>query len=153
MVFIVYGRLRSILNFWKLYGRQTVGLVFVVLLAAGGFFLFRKGWYDYGVISDGTKAVFTQNVFGEKPVIDAENRRILQGEVVKLTELASARDGNGDDLTDRLIFTDAEGKRLSGYLNTDIPGQYRIRICVQSPFDGQKNEKEVLVLVDGRVSK
>lgn len=86
-------------------------------------------------------------------MIDAENRRILQGEAVKLTELASARDGNGDDLTDRLIFTDAEGKRLSGYLNTDIPGQYWIRICVQSPFDGQKNEKEVLVLVDGRVSK
>ena len=149
----MHGGLRTILNFCKLYGRQTVGLVLIVLLAAGGFCLFRKGWYDYGVISDETKAVFTQNVFGEKPVIDAENRRILQGEVVKLTELASARDGNGDDLTDQLVFTDVAGKRLSGCLNTDIPGQYRIRICVQSPFSGQKNEKEILLLVDGRVNK
>ncbi|MCM1441879.1 MAG: hypothetical protein NC131_22105 [Roseburia sp.] len=140
------------LNFLTLYGKQAAAVLFAVGLVTGGFCLFWKGWRDYGIVSDGAGVVFTQSIFEEKPVIDAKSRRVRQNETVKWTELATARDGNGDDLTDRLVFTDPEGKQLSGYVDSRVPGQYPIRIRVRSPVSGQESEKEILILVDGRVS-
>lgn len=129
-------------------------MIFTGSLTAGVILLLWKAWYDYGMAPDGAKAAFTRNgVWEEKPVIDAVSRRVCQGESVRLTDLASARDGSGDDLTDQLIFSDASGRRLSGYLNTAVPGEVPIHIRIISPDTGMQSEKRILVLIDGRVKE
>ncbi len=142
----------NILNIWELYGKKALGLILAALFAFGIFWLIRKAWYDYGMVPDGARASFTRNgMWEEKPVIDAVSRRICQGETVKLTELASARDRDGDDLTDQLTFSDAAGRRLTGCLDTSVPGEMPIYIRIKSPDTGMESEKQILILVDGRV--
>lgn len=138
-------------NIFKLYGKNCIWILLAGMLAAGGIFLLQIEWKKYGIADDGARARFSQLVFhNEKPAIDAVSRRVLQGERVFVRELAAARDANGDDLTDRLHFQDKEGCELTGYLNTEIPGQYPVIISVRSPYTGKENRKTILILVDGR---
>lgn len=141
-------------NFFTLYGKYCLSILFMMSMAIGSFFLFRLIWQQYGIVSDGGKADFAQNpLWGEEPVIDVRSCRFLQNQKVELVSLASARDVNGDDLTSELMFQDAEGNQLSGYLNTETPGIYSLFIYVRSLVTGRESSKNITVLVDGRVSE
>lgn len=141
-------------NFFTLYGKYCLSILFMMSMAIGSFFLFRLIWQQYGIVSDGGKADFAQNpLWGEEPVIDVRSCRFLQNQKVELVSLASARDVNGDDLTSELMFQDVEGNQLSGYLNTETPGIYSLFIYVRSLVTGRESSKNITVLVDGRVSE
>lgn len=141
-------------NFYTLYGKYCFGLLFMGFLAVGVFFLFRQIWHQYGVASDGGKTGFLQEqLWEEEPVIDVRSCRFLQNQEVDLASMASARDVNGDDLTAQLIFQDKEGNGLSGYLNTEKPGIYPLTVLVHSSLTGRESRKNIIVLVDGRVSE
>ena len=141
-------------NFYTLYGRYCLGILLMGLVVIGGFFLFRQTWQQYGIVSDGGKAGFVQNsLWEDDPVIDVRNSRFLQNQKVELISMASARDVNGNDLTDQLVFQDAEGNELSGYLDTEKPGIYSLLIHVRSLVTGRESRKKIIVLVDGRVSE
>lgn len=141
-------------NFFTLYGKHCLCILFMMSMAIGSFFLFRLIWQQYGIVSDGGKADFAQNTsWGEEPVIDVRSCRFLQYQKMELVSLASARDVNGDDLTSELMFQDAEGNQLSGYLNTETPGIYSLFIYVRSLVTGRESSKNITVLVDGRVSE
>ena len=84
-------------------------------------------------------------------MIQAENRRFLQGQSVAIASLASARDVNGNDLTDRVICQEEDGTVLSGYLDTERPGIYPLVIRVLSLVTGGESKRKILILVDGRV--
>lgn len=142
------------INFGKLYGKWCITILMTSLLVMGAVALLRKEWRSYGIVADGGKAAFTQNsAWGEEPVIDARSCRLAQGEPVKLTELISARDGDGSDLTEALHFQDRSGNELSGNLDTGTPGEYPVTITVKSPRTGKEGRKKILILVDGRVSE
>lgn len=140
--------------FFSIYGKWCSGFVLTVLMLSGVFILLRIGWKFYGIAADGGKAgVLQSSLREEPPVIEARSCRLIQNTEVKFTELASARDGNGDDLTDELLFFDRNGNSLSGYMDTKTPGKYVVTIVADSLFNGKRSRKDIVVLVDGSVSE
>ncbi len=139
-------------EFGSLYGKVCFRILFIFLLAAASFFLFRWAWHQYGIASDGGAAGLMGNqTWDGRPVIHAESCRFPQGQRVELTSLASARDVNGDNLTDKIIYQKEDGSRLSGCLDTESPGIYPLVIRVLSPITGGESKRNIIVLVDGRV--
>lgn len=129
-----------------------IALFGLFILMAGG--LFYCEWGSYGIAEDGAKPDFAGDTYrGGKPVINAMERRIFQNERVAVKELAEAVDEKGESLAEHIHFYDSEGKELSGFLNTSVPGQYEITVLAQSPDTGRSVRKTIRILVDGRVEK
>ena len=142
----------AVYEFYSLYGKYCFRFLFFIFLAAGSIFMFRWAWLRCGIASDGGSAgLGGKQVWDGRPVIHAENRRFLQGQSVAIASLASARDVNGNDITDRVIFQEEDGTVLSGYLDTERPGIYPLVIRVLSPVTGGESKRNILILVDGRV--
>lgn len=139
-------------NFIILYGKWCGFSVFIMVLACGAYILLKGEWNQYGIAADGGKINFNQTfLWEEKPAIDARDCRVLQNQRVKFSDLGSARDSDGEDITDLLCFSDSAGAVHSDYLDTRTPGRYALTISVCSPRSGKTNKKDIIVLVDGRV--
>jgi hypothetical protein len=132
---------------------RNVILVAVALLVSAGIILFVWWqWEHYGVISEKEKIVFEEPA-GESqmPSIYAVNRRVKQGEQVSLKSMARAVDADGSDLSSQLECYGADGRRLTGNIDTKVPGQYVLTWRVKSICNGKRVQKKMIVLVDGRV--
>lgn len=140
------------MRFFGMYRKIVKAVLAPVLLAviAGGVFYY--GWNRYGVAEDRVKSDFKEPVFhAGQLVIYAIDRRVLQNEKVLVRELATARDENGGSLTEYIHFFNSEGRELSGYLDTSVPGKYDIKILAKNPATGKSVRKTICILVDGRI--
>lgn len=137
-----------------LYGKPLFGIGLLLFLLTGSVVLLWSGWNRFGIPVDGTTTtVRFQNpsLMSEIPVIEAQNRRICQGEEICVSDLAVARDVNGEDISGRLVFQNEKGDLIKGRFNTKKPGEYTVVISVKSRITAKENKKSILVLVDGKV--
>lgn len=141
-------------SFFREYGKTLLIIAFFVLLilAAGG--MFYREWGNCGIVEDGIKPDFAGGTYDrKKSIIYAVNRRVFQDERIAVEELAEVRDKDGERMTEQVCFYNNEGERLSGMLNTSVPGKYKITVQAENPDTGQRVRKTICVLVDGRVAK
>ncbi len=137
-----------------LYGKTLFGMGLLLFFLTGSVVLLQSGWNHFGIPADGTTAVVwlrNPSLMGEVPVIEAQNRRICQGEKVYVNDLAVARDVNGEDISGRLVFQNEKGDLIKDRFNTEKPGKYTVVISVKSRITAKENKKSILVLVDGKV--
>lgn len=134
------------------YGeRILMGLLYFGIFT-GIFFLVYRGLRTYGVVENTSmeKMNVTMDIL-EAPTLYTRNRSFSQGEIVKVSELATARDGDSTDISAHIRFYTKEGKRVQGFFDTQTPGSYEIRVSVCSPVTEKETKQNILVLIDGRV--
>lgn len=144
--------------FLHIYGKTALSLAVMVLLSAGLALFLGKGVGQYGTVPDRRVAVREkagQRTFhaDTKPVLDVNSIRLIQGEKRKINSMASAQDIDGMELSDSICFTDREGQVLNGFFDTSTPGCFPVTVSVCSKITGEKTQKTVYILVDGRVDE
>lgn len=123
-----------------------------LLLSAMVCMLIWWQWRDYGVVEEQEKTVFhSPEKSNVTPQIYAVSRRVMQNEKIEVSGLAKATDVDGCDLSRELCCYDEKGNRISGLFDTHSPGKFLLRWVVRSRVNGRQAEKQILVLVDGRV--
>ncbi len=110
-------------------------------------------WQHYGVAKeDNTLAWDMTETDSQYPEIYSVNKRVTQGEKVSVSDLAQAKDTDGSDLSGSLMCYDQDGDEILGDLDTSTPGVYHITWKVRSAITGRSVQKQMIILVDGRVS-
>lgn len=88
-----------------------------------------------------------------EPELYTDNRKVKQGETLLTQNLAKARDEQGEDISNKIIYKNEKGNMLGRKIDTTKPGIQKLTAWVQSPISGCKVSRCFLVLVDGRVKK
>ncbi|MCH5252267.1 MAG: hypothetical protein J1F22_04775 [Lachnospiraceae bacterium] len=138
--------------FFKVYGRESIVILAVLLVLSAMSLLFFREWKSFGIPEDGKSVGFSEKIAEKpRPVIMALNQRVMQGEKIAVGRLAAAWEENGQDLSKDIHIYDTDGRELKRLLNTKVPGKYELEIVVKSPVTGLESRKKITVLVDGRV--
>lgn len=143
--------------FLRIYGRTALSLAATVLLSTGLAVFLGRGFGQYGTVPDRSVAVREmagqkKSMAEHKPVLDVKSIRLIQGEKRTVESMASARDIDGRELGDSICFTDGDGHMLNGFFDTSTPGCFPVTVSVCSKISGEKIQKTVYILVDGRVN-
>jgi hypothetical protein len=154
---IVLCRRNGMMNmrgFLHIYGKTVIGIAGMIILSVGLMTIIWLGWGNGAVMSGWSASAEksgedeTQSI-GE-PVLYAKSLRVLQGQRLLLSSVATAKDVNGDNLDSAICFTDQDGKTLTQNFDTSEPGCYSLTVSVCSRKTGRKVRKTVTILVDGR---
>lgn len=137
---------------WFLYKKTIVGSMLIVGVLAVSVLVIGREWFSVGVPEDSeTVSIQAVSWGGDIPVIETENRKVLQGERVCVRDFATARDIDGQEISEDLIFQDEKGRVLRDGFDTRSPGKYVVTVSVKSRISGMENSRMMVVLVDGRV--
>lgn len=144
--------------FWRVYGRTAVSLAVMALLSAGLALFLGKGFGQYGTVPDRSAEVREgmeqkKSITDNKPVLDVKSIRLIQGEKRMVDSMAAAKDIDGRELNDSIRFTDKGGHVLRGFFDTSTPGCFPVTASVCSKMTGERIQKTVYILVDGRVNE
>ncbi len=140
-------------NFLVLYGRRMAGTMMLCIVTFFAGWLLYYEWLQYGVASDGGSADWQRGTFEQEvPILDTQCRKVQQGDVVWLKELAVAKEETGEDISENITFQGEDGTVLTGKLDTSKPGEYILNVSVKSEKSGKTRSKKIIVLVDGKVS-
>lgn len=142
--------------FWIIYGRTAVSLAVMALLSVGLMLFLGKGFGQYGTAPDKSAAVQERTVrnisnINYKPVLDVKSIRLIQGERRTVESMADAHDIDGMELDESVRFTDKNGHVIHGYFDTSTPGCFPVTVSVCSKITGERVQKNIYILVDGRV--
>lgn len=83
--------------------------------------------------------------------LQVRDRRVAQGEVVPLEQIARATDERGNDISNKITFLCNGNILNSKVFPTNKAGVFRVTVSVFSPLSEKKIYKAVQVLVDGRI--
>lgn len=136
--------------FLMLYGKAIFAVlgVLTVIMVAG--YSLQAEWSRHGIAPNGKqKMMVTNAIVWEPPVLDASDKRFPIGKAILISSLAKARDSDGTDLTNQIIYTDEKGGIMPKQWVADRPGIYHIGISVKSPVTQKENRKKIIVIIDG----
>ena len=144
-------------GFWFTYGKTVLSLLLMLLFAAGLGALISKSWEICGTVAEtggqtmGVKEKDSISFIAGKPLLYAKSVRVIQGEELLLSSLATAKDVDGENLDSMIRFIDEKGNTLHNEFDTSEPGCYSLKLSVRSSISGKTARKTIMVLVDGRV--
>lgn len=136
--------------FLMLYGKAIIAVfgVLIVIVVAG--YSLQAEWSRHGIVPNGKqKMMVTNAIVWGPPVLDASDKRFPIGKEILISNLAKARDSDGTDLTNQIIYTDEKGEVMPKEWVADSPGIYHIGISVKSPVTQKENKKKIIVIIDG----
>lgn len=122
--------------------------VILFLLAAGT--VLKEIWQQSGIAENPKQKQFAaSSLRWEKPALETKDKRFSGGGDIIVSELASARDFDGTDLTSEIRYYNEEGRQIARRWRAEVPGIYRVEAVVESPVTKRENRKSFLVLIDG----
>ncbi len=135
-----------------LYGRKIFWGILYLCMLVGVVFLGYMSLQNYGTIeNEPMESLEISKLAIEAPTLFTGNRSFFQGEIVKITELATARDGDSTDISTHIRYQTLNGMKLQGFLDTSTPGIYEICVSVCSPITEKETKQNITILIDGRV--